>query len=287
MINHIRTGDLVARKSYGKDILFRVIDIDQEMGTAVLKGIDWRLIADAPLNDLELVDEDEEERLSKPFRELEQEMYRQITYRRKYMKKFVDPSKQEEIRYREFPGRVFHIDGDPKYLKMCLKEYEKLSIPAAGIQMEESKIPKYVLSLLKEYQPDILVITGHDSYRSSATNPHDVKNYRNSAYFIESVRIVRSEYERHRDNLFIFAGACQSYFDGIMQAGANFASSPDRINIHALDPVYVVERAAFTSIRDSIPILEMIGNTKAGKRGIGGIESKGTFRLGMPLKEKN
>jgi len=45
----------------------------------------------------------------------------------------------------------------------------------------------------------------------------------------------------------IFAGACQSYFEAIMQAGANFASSPGRININALDPAIVSEKVALTN----------------------------------------
>ena len=38
------------------------------------------------------------------------------------------------------------------------------------------------------------------------------------------------------DQLVIFAGACQSHFESLIQAGANFASSPSRVNIHALRP---------------------------------------------------
>ena len=50
-----------------------------------------------------------------------------------------------------------------------------------------------------------------------------------------------------------FAGACQSHFEALIRAGANFASSPSRINIHALDPVYVVGKISFTSfMRESM-----------------------------------
>ncbi len=285
MRREIRAGDIVGRKSYSKDILFRVISIDKESRTAILKGIDWRLLADAPLDDLEVVDDDEAERLRMPLFQREQEVLRLISDHRriKHLDREVEKSDQRFITH---PGKVFHLDGDSSYLQICLKQYEKLGIPAVGLRMDEKQMPSKVVSLLEEYQPDILVITGHDSYRAgSGGDKHDLKNYRHSAYFIDAVKKVRSSYERHRDNLIIFAGACQSYFEGIMKSGANFASSPERVNIHALDPVYVVEKVSFTSIRETIPLLDVISNTTKGNSGIGGIESRGTFRLGMPKKK--
>lgn len=285
MKKRIRAGDIVGRKSYGKDILFRVISIDLESGTAILKGIDWRLLADAPIDDLEVVEDEEAERLRLPFFQREQELYRLISDHRR-LTQLDRGTEQTDNRFITHPGKVFHLDGDSSYLQICLKQYEKLGIPAVGVRMDEKQMPSKVVALLEEYQPDILVITGHDSYRAgSGGDKHDLKNYRHSVYFIEAVKKVRSSYERHRDNLIIFAGACQSYFEGIMKSGANFASSPERVNIHALDPVYVVEKVAFTSIRETIPLLDVIANTTKGNSGIGGIESRGTFRLGMPKKK--
>lgn len=43
-------GDLVVRKSYGGDVTFRVENIVQN--AAVIKGTDFRLLADSPLEDL-------------------------------------------------------------------------------------------------------------------------------------------------------------------------------------------------------------------------------------------
>ncbi len=45
-----------------------------------------------------------------------------------------------------------------------------------------------------------------------------------------------------KKNTVIFAGACQSYFEAIISAGANFASSPARILIDFLDPIMVAEK---------------------------------------------
>src|SRR5699024_11774525 len=54
----LQVGDLVERKSYNYDLLFRIIEIREENGEqyAVLHGEDIRLIADAPLHDLVVID---------------------------------------------------------------------------------------------------------------------------------------------------------------------------------------------------------------------------------------
>ena len=57
-----KIGDMVVRKSYRRDILFRIIRIDQSANgepVAVLHGDEVRLIADAHLGDLEIVREAE------------------------------------------------------------------------------------------------------------------------------------------------------------------------------------------------------------------------------------
>ena len=63
----IKKGDIVARKSHGKDILFFVEDIleSDNNNFAILSGVTIRILADAPLNDLEAATRDmvEHERL--------------------------------------------------------------------------------------------------------------------------------------------------------------------------------------------------------------------------------
>lgn len=49
-------GDLVVRKSYGGDVTFRVASIVRS--EAVIKGTEFRLLADAPLSDLIRIDRD-------------------------------------------------------------------------------------------------------------------------------------------------------------------------------------------------------------------------------------
>lgn len=50
----LKIGDIVARKSYGSDIFFKVVDIKQnaEENIVTLKGICYRIQADAPESDL-------------------------------------------------------------------------------------------------------------------------------------------------------------------------------------------------------------------------------------------
>ena len=54
----IKKGDIVGRISYGKDILFnveKIIQTNTEIPIVILKGITHRIVADAPLTDLEVI----------------------------------------------------------------------------------------------------------------------------------------------------------------------------------------------------------------------------------------
>ncbi|MEG2658419.1 MAG: sporulation peptidase YabG, partial [Clostridiales bacterium] len=68
----------------------------------------------------------------------------------------------------------------------------------------------------------------------------------------------------------------------LIRAGANFASSPKRVFIHIFDPVLIIERIAYTSIKEVVTADEIVDNTVTGSDGIGGIETRGQFRLGYP-----
>lgn len=265
-----KVGDLVARKSYGGDVLFRIIAIDGEKEVAQLVGVNMRLWADAPLYDLIHVDDDLRGRVNKKEEELVIRSVNQLKQNRQ----------GTSARFK-LPGRVLHLDGDATYLKKCLALYETLEIPVYGIHLAEHKMPEEVYGLLSAIQPDILVITGHDAYLRSAGDKQDVAAYRHSHYFYRAVQRAR-QYEHNRDNLIIFAGACQSHFEALIEAGANFASAPERVNIHCLDPVYIVEQAAYTPIDQIVDLEEALRYSVTGSAGLGGIDTKGTFRLGMP-----
>lgn len=74
----IKIGDIVARKSYQCDLLFRVIDIKEKNGEweAILYGEDVRLVADAPCSDLVVIDEQEQQERKKREIELIEQSYR-------------------------------------------------------------------------------------------------------------------------------------------------------------------------------------------------------------------
>ena len=147
--------------------------------------------------------------------------------------------------------------------------------------IEESKQTKVVYELLKYYQPDILVITGHDGMIKKGNGYNNIYNYRNSKYFINTVKEAR-KYEKSHEKLLIIAGACQSDYEELIKSGSNFASSPKKINIHALDPAIIASYLAFSDKNKNIDLINILDKTKYGASGIGGIITKGTMYIGYP-----
>lgn len=286
----IRVGDTVTRKSYGNDILFTVISLNKAQGTVTLQGLEFRLVADAPIDDLIKIDPSALQMRLESSTVKSRESLRLIQQERRLMREknqwqqagYTGSQEHDNITF-EIPGSVLHLDGDGKYLERCLTLYRELGITVNGIHMMESEMPAHVGKLLQRYEPNILILTGHDAYkRNGRTDSLDA--YRNSRYFVQAVQEAR-KHEPNKDRLIIFAGACQSNFESLLQAGANFASSPKRINIHTLDPVYIAEKVAYTSLRETVNVFELAKNTITGLDGLGGIETFGTFRLGLPITD--
>lgn len=103
----------------------------------------------------------------------------------------------------------------------------------------------------------------------------DIFNYRNSRHFIETVKEARKYDETNNRNLVIFAGACQSYFEALVEAGANFASSPARILIDFLDPLVVAKNIALTDKNKYITIDDFVNELRDGKKGVNGLGARG------------
>lgn len=289
----MKVGDLVVRKSYSKDITFKIIDIkeNEEGITYILKGLHIRIIADSKGEDLEKVDDDFAGDKDRSFDSKINDIIKKVILSREQKNNqfMTRGSEEDNINRIEKekglvfgrPGRILHIDGDPSYMETCLKVYKQLNLNAVGIAIAEREQPLKILSLVKEYNPDIVVLTGHDGVLKDSKGMLDLNNYRNSKYFIESVKILRS-YNSSYDELVIFAGACQSCYESILEAGANFASSPNRVLIHCLDPVLVCERVAYTSIDEIVSIKDVIENTITGIKGVGGLQTRGKYREGYP-----
>jgi spore coat assemly protein len=278
-------GDTVVRKSYGKDITFKIIDIKEaESGDIyVLKGINLRLIADSPIEDLEEVTENYNGEIEVVFNKKVNRTIKKILSDRTGLvrgKKTVKISEAKELSFGR-PGKILHVDGDAEYLDVCLKVYKQLGLEAVGHVVLESEQPEKIVELVKQIKPDIVVLTGHDSILKDVIDYRDLNNYRNSRFFVEAVERLRNIQPSY-DELVIFAGACQSCYEKILDSGANFASSPSRVLIHCLDPVFICEKIAFTNIENIVPIKEVLENTITGIKGIGGLQTRGKYREGYP-----
>ena len=87
-------GDIVTRKSYDNDIIFKIINIDGD--NYILKGVTVRLFADSTKEDLKMFTDNEEDDDFSPIID----GYRSL----------------ERNEYFYLPGRILHIDGDNDYL---------------------------------------------------------------------------------------------------------------------------------------------------------------------------
>ena len=243
-----KIGDLVTRKSHLNDLIFKIENIIGNV--AYLKGINVRLCADSLLDDLMYAEEyNDDERF-----------YNSIN----------DIKKHERNDYFYLPGKILHIDGDKDYLNRCIEFYKKANVLAFGVYSKETEICQNIEKYLNDINPDIVVITGHDS---------NIKQ--NSEHFCEAVRVCR-RYQKDYDKLIIIAGACQSNYEKLIKAGANFASSPKKINIHALDPAIIALSLSLTDKASNVDLLSLLEKTSNGKDGIGGVNTKGVMTTGYP-----
>ena len=159
-----------------------------------------------------------------------------------------------------------------------MRYYKKLGIEAIVRNVPENRQEYVVMDLLNRYNPDILVITGHDGMIKNGTGYNDIYNYRNSKYFINTVREAKKWANKTGNDLVIFAGACQSYYEALVAAGANFASSPARVLIDFLDPLVVAEKVATTEDYKYITINDIADELRDGTKGINGIGARGKKR---------
>jgi len=105
-MREIKKGDIVSRNSYGNDIIFsikRIIKLANKQEIAILKGIDVRVEADAPIEDLKILSK-EEQRLRE--KELEERIIKKIERERNQKE-----SRRKEVVY---TGRILHLDRRQK-----------------------------------------------------------------------------------------------------------------------------------------------------------------------------
>lgn len=156
----MKLGDLVVRKSYGGDITFRVETVQQD--EAIIKGTDYRLIADSPLHDLVRVPESTIKRRTRQahIKMLQSvEALEEKNKRQQAEISMADPVNSSA--YFEMPGKVLHLDGDPNYLQKS-GDLPAAARPAEGHYVSEANMADALYRLLPVVQPDIVVLTGHD-----------------------------------------------------------------------------------------------------------------------------
>ena len=252
----IEIGDYVSRNSYNNDTIFKVIN--KKGDTLYLKGVIYRLYADANIDDCKKEDINQ------------------------YSDNF-EPDIDDNLQRNDYfymPGKILHLDGDNEYLKRCMNYYKKNNVFAVGKKIDEKNLKDEIKSLLNDVKPDILIITGHD-YLKKNSNKKDINNYQNSINFYRAIKEAR-KYEKDHDKLIIIAGACQSDYEDLIKAGANFASSPKRINIHALDPAIIATNLAYLERNKEVDLINVLSKTKNGIDGMGGIITNGTMFVGYP-----
>ncbi len=257
----INVGDIVSRNKYNNDMLFRVYNIEGDI--YYLKGISMRLCADSDISDLKKEEEIKEDR----------------SYEESFLLDLNNDMESYRNDFFYIPGKILHIDGDNEYLQRCLRFYKSAGITAYGVYEKEENLYLNIIKYLKDIKPDIVIITGHDAYYKMKGSSE--RTYKNSDNFAKAVKIARN-YEKSYDKLKIIAGACQSNYEELIKAGANFASSPKKVNIHALDPAIIAISISRTENTKELDLIELLNKTKCGKDGIGGIKSHGSMYVGYP-----
>ncbi len=246
-----KIGEYVTRKKYNNDIVFKIIDIKDNI--VFLKGVDIRLLANAPENDLE-----------------------ECKYCKKKEKINID-RKLDKSKYFYIPGIILHVDTDPDYKERCEAYYREQNLKYYIYNFDIKDFKKNIISLIEKHLPNVVVITGHDAYYKKENK------YLNSKYYIDTVSEVRKKYIYN--DIAIVSGACQSDYENLLKSGSTYASSPTHSNIHALDPAIIASIISLTGNNKEINIEELLSKTKYGSTGFGGIITKGKMKIGYPRKE--
>ncbi len=150
ILNNIKKGDIVARKSYHKDVIF-IVDLVIKDKIAILTGITTRLKADSPIEDLELIDKKE---ITNIYKAIDEKIDKKIKTRESAKSSLLKRS--DKIIY---TGRILHLDGDRKYSEKSSVYYKKMGLKAVVRNIPENRQANVVNTLIDQYKPDILVVT--------------------------------------------------------------------------------------------------------------------------------
>ena len=150
MLKNVRKGDIVARKSHNKDVIF-VVDRIIKNQIAILTGITTRLKADSYIDDLEIIDKRD---VQKVFSEIDKKIDKHAN-NTEIEKNSLFKRSNKVI----YTGKILHLDGDKRYSEKSNMYYKKMGLKAIVRNIPESRQVSVVNNLIDRYKPDILVIT--------------------------------------------------------------------------------------------------------------------------------
>lgn len=150
MLKMIKKGDIVARISYHKDVIF-VVDLVIDNKIAILTGVTTRLKADSPIEDLELINKKEIDNI---YRNIDEKIDKKVNAKETSKGSFLKRS--DKIVY---TGKILHLDGDRKYSEKSNLYYKKMGLKAIVKNIPESRQVNVANMLIDRYKPDILVVT--------------------------------------------------------------------------------------------------------------------------------
>lgn len=104
----VKNGDYVSRESHGKDILFnveKIIKLSNGKQNAILKGVTYRIKADAPIEDLCIIDKKEAMKIIERYDLKISEMARKIKLEEQNS---LNKRNKSQIK----TGLILHLDGD-------------------------------------------------------------------------------------------------------------------------------------------------------------------------------
>lgn len=258
----MKVNDYVKIKEDPKKIIYKVLNIENDI--CIIKGLHFRVIRKERISNLEMAVEidviNEQEN--------EDNLFKKVLASTKAK------SNERKIKQRYMLGKILHLDGDKEYLDKCLELYESIGIYAYGECVNESDMVSKIGKYLLDINPDIVVITGHDLYNEKGKK--EINNYLNTKHFISTIKEIR---KYRNDSCIIIAGACQSNFDALIANGADFASSPKRINIHTFDPAIIAIKAATTSFTSLINENDIYKYIENDRDAFGGVQTFGKMKL--------
>lgn len=248
-------GDIVIYKKDDLKQLYVINKINDQR--CIISGLNYRIIREVDVIQIEKASSKFIEKVSND--------------NKKYRNKIINSLERGNNNF--VLGKVLHLDGDEKYLNKCLELYKELGVYSYGVCLDEEEMYKKILSYMYEVNPDIVVVTGHDFFEGQ--DKKDLANYKNTNNFIKVIKEIR----KVNQTCCIIAGACQSNFEALIANGADFASSPGRINIHVFDPAVIAVKVASTSFRQLVSVEGIYKYIENGRKAFGCVQTLGKMKI--------